>query len=324
MTSVRRERIAYHIAVRERRRRLKLILQSRPLIDWTEPFVAYAGFIASFAATGAVGFRFAVLRERILPVSTGGADAELHRLANLRAAAVGLCGALVSVGLFLTRAPGLAERQHTTIANVLTSGQSGLQLLILLALAVGLILAMLRFSPGWWLAGLAVVAEALRPAFTGQWNRLANPIHMVAGGMWIGTLFIMVLAGLGSIPRSGLTPEARGLAGARMVNAFSPVALTSAAVLAASGITTAWLHLKYVAALWTTPYGWTLIGKLVVVAGVVGLGAWNWRRQRPMLGAEPATRLLRKSATAELIVAALVLAITSILVSLPSPHLPGH
>jgi putative copper export protein len=94
------------------------------------------------------------------------------------------------------------------------------------------------------------------------------------------------------------------------------------AVLAISGVVTAWRHLKYVAALWTTSYGFALIVKLCVVVIVLALGAWNWRRVRPSLGTEAATGALRRSATAELAFAGLVLLITSVLVSLPSPKLP--
>ncbi len=72
-------------------------------------------------------------------------------------------------------------------------------------------------------------------------------------------------------------------------------------------------------ALWTTPYGYALIAKLAVVLIVIGLGAFNWRKQRPLLGSEQATGVLRRSATAELVAATLVLVITAILVSLPSP-----
>ncbi len=85
-----------------------------------------------------------------------------------------------------------------------------------------------------------------------------------------------------------------------MVHSFSPVALTSFAVLATSGIITAWRHLERLDALWTTSYGYALIAKLCVVAVVMAV--------------------LRRSATAELIAATIVLVITSVLVSLPSPR----
>jgi putative copper export protein len=94
-------------------------------------------------------------------------------------------------------------------------------------------------------------------------------------------------------------------------------------VLATFGVITAWQHLHTLSALWTTPYGITLVVKLLAVAGVLALGAWNWRRQKPRLGTEIGVASLRRSATGELVAAFVVLAITAILVSLPSPKPPG-
>ncbi len=86
---------------------------------------------------------------------------------------------------------------------------------------------------------------------------------------------------------------------------------------------TAWRHLPTLASLWQSPYGQTLIVKLGVVATVFGLGAFNWRRQRPALGHESAAISLRRSSRVELAVAAAVLLLTAILVSLPSPQRPA-
>lgn len=58
----------------------------------------------------------------------------------------------------------------------------------------------------------------------------------------------------------------------------------------------------------------------MVVAGVIALGAYNWRKQRPKLGTEAGAIALRGTATRELLLAGLVLLITSVLVSLPSPE----
>jgi putative copper export protein len=62
---------------------------------------------------------------------------------------------------------------------------------------------------------------------------------------------------------------------------------------------------------------------LVVVGVVLALGAWNWRRQKPRMGSPEGAVRLRRSATTELMTAGVVLAITAILVSLPSPKRPG-
>jgi copper transport protein len=88
-------------------------------------------------------------------------------------------------------------------------------------------------------------------------------------------------------------------------------------------VITAWRHLKTLSALWTTPYGITLIVKLCLVACVLALGAFNFRRQRPLLGTDAGAHSLRGSATAELAVATLVLVVTSLLVCMPSPKPPG-
>jgi copper transport protein len=129
----------------------------------------------------------------------------------------------------------------------------------------------------------------------------------------------MVVAALRPLRRSALDPVRRGELAAAMVRAFSPWALASFGTLAVFGLITAWRHLKRLDALWTTPYGYALIVKLCVVGVVLALGAWNWKRQIPKLGTEAGALELEKSATAELWVAFVVLMVTAILVSLPSP-----
>jgi putative copper export protein len=107
---------------------------------------------------------------------------------------------------------------------------------------------------------------------------------------------------------------------ADMVNAFSPLALGSGMALVALGVVNAARHLGAPQALWTTPYGLALVAKLCVVVVVLGLGAWNAFGRRPRMGSASGALALRRTAVAELAAAAVVLAITAILVSLPSPR----
>jgi putative copper export protein len=175
-------------------------------------------------------------------------------------------------------------------------------------------------NAGWVLAAIGFLAALLRNGLLGEWRELANPMHVLAAGMWIGTLFVMIVAGISVVLRNDLAREHRGPLVSDMVYSFSPLALTASAVLVLFGVIIAWEHLHVISNLWSTPYGVALIVKLVFVAAVFALGAWNWQRQRPSLGSETAALAIRRSATSEVAVAAVVLAATAVLLSIPAPR----
>ena len=288
-------------------------------IDWADPPHELIGFIAQFIAAGAIGFRYSALRMPRVE-----ADRPFYDDAAQHAAVLGVIGVALSVVLMVLGLPALAARRHTTAGALLTSDlMTMLQAAFLVIGLIGFVLGALRTGAGWPVAALGVVVGSLRALFTGKWTSLVNPVHVLAAGLWIGTLFVLVTAGLSALLRTETSRERRGVIAADLVNGFSPLALTMGAVVVLFGVITAWRHLHVLSNLWSTPYGITLIVKLVFVAAVFGLGAWNWRRQRPMLGSEPAASAIRRSATAELTVAGVVLVITSLLVSLPAPRPPG-
>lgn len=290
-----------------------------PLIDWADPPRELAGFVAQFLAAGAIGFRYFALRGRRIET-----DRAFYDDAARRAAVIGLVGVLMSVLLAVAQVSSLAARRHVSVAALVTTDASTALQVAFLALAlVGFGLAIGRLGLGWPLAAASVVAGSLRAVFLGKWASAVNPVHVLAAGLWIGTLFVLVTAGLTSLLRHEPTRDRRGAIAADMVNGFSPLALTMGGVVVLFGVITAWRHLHVLANLWSTPYGYTLIAKLCFVALVFGLGAWNWRRQRPTLGSEAAATSIRHSATTELTVAGIVLLITAILVSLPSPRPPA-
>ena len=296
---------------------------AEPLIRWPDPLIELLGFVASFLAVGAVGFRLRVIARATSSRGSSPEDRDLLRRMSARAAWWGFLGAAVSAALFVTRLPNMAARQHVTVAQLFASRpQTDVQAALLLAAAIGLVLAARSLAAGWALAAAGVIVGPLSGALFGQWNRLVVPMHRLAAGMWIGTLFMLVTTGIAMTLRSPLATERRGALVADLVNAFSPLALVSAGVLATFGVVTAWQHLHTLSALWTTPYGVTLMIKLVMVAIVLALGAWNWRRQKPRLGSAAGAVGLRGTATRELMAAGVVLVISAILVSLPSPRPP--
>ena len=294
-------------------------MTNEPLITWPDPLLELLGFVFFFLAAGAVGFRVAVW-PRIAPSGDPGESA-FARSASRRAAVLGLIGiAGVAFFSFQDIAGSAAEKSLSIPAFLASQPSTMLEVVLIPAVILGFGLAAGGAGFGWILATLALVMLPLRAAFFGQLLRVVTPVHELAGGLWIGTLFHMVVNGIAPALRSPLPPERRGAMVQRMVNGFSPLALSAFGLLAVMGVITAWRHLKRLDALWTTPYGWALCAKLVVVAGVLALGAWNWRRQKPQLGTEAGAVALRRSATWELVVASVVLVITSILVSLPSPR----
>ncbi|HEY4129058.1 MAG TPA: CopD family protein [Gemmatimonadaceae bacterium] len=290
-------------------------MSTEPLLQWSDPVKEFIGFIALFLGAGAIGFRFSALRGQRAET-----DRNFYDDAAKRAAWLGFVGVLVALITAVIALPGAASRKHLSpMGFALSDPATAMQLGFLLLAVIGYVLAALRVNVGWFLAAIGVIAGALRAAFLGQWSRLVNPVHSLAAGLWIGTLFVLVLAGLTALFKDEPSRARRGAIAADMVNQFSPLALSMGAIVVTFGLITAWRHLHRLANLWSTPYGLALIVKLIFAGTVFILGAWNWRRQRPTLGSEEAAGAIRQSAIAELVVATLVLVATAIVVSLPSP-----
>ena len=305
-----------------------LLQAAEDQITASDLVLEYAGFLAYFGVFGALGFRWLVLARmgRAEPAAASRDDAIARSLqpADTGAAIVGLIGTLFMLINLLMSISARAAGKGISLGAAIAAGGSRITVpfvfigLFLITFAI----ALKRVRAAWIIAGLVGIAYSLQGITSGKWASLVNPVHETAAALWLGTLLVLVTVGLPAILRSTLPTESRGLAVADMIGRFSPVAICASLLLVATGITTAWRHLKFVAALWTTSYGYALDVKLVFVAIVAALGAWNWRRMRPRLGTEAAAQEIHRSAKAELFFAAIVLLITGVLVSLPAPHLP--
>ena len=282
----------------------------------TKAFFELAQFVGYFLAIGAVGFRFGVARR-----ARGMSDEAKTILRADDAALLGIIGVLLVV-LAALSGPFIASiTQHKTFVESLPKNLAPFELkMAMLALAfVGFGVVRGSSSVGWTLAAIGILVAVLQPVYTGKLASKVNAVHILAASTWLGTLLVLTLIGIRGVIRSATAGAERAELIADLVNSFSPLALVAASIVAITGLTTAWLHLKRISSLWTTSYGLALDIKLVFVLIVLVLGAWNWRRVRPSLGGEGSEQVIRRSARMELTFAALVLIATSVLVSLPSP-----
>jgi len=275
------------------------------VLPWSRVITEFATFLGYFGIFGALGFRAVVVR---VPAPGNEALSGLALIgapARRRAAGIGCAAVLLLI-------PGLSGGKEANIVAI------SLAAVVLVAFT----LAARGVRGAWVGAGVTALAFAFQSITKGKWLALVNPLHMVAASLWLGTLFVFVAAGLSVMLSGALPREQRGPLVARMVARFSVLALCASAVLFSTGLVTAWVHLKFLAALWTTAYGQTLLVKLGVVAVVASVGAYNWRRLTPRLGGESAAFALRRSSSVELGVALLVLVVTAVLVTVPSPKPP--
>jgi putative copper export protein/methionine-rich copper-binding protein CopC len=174
----------------------------------------------------------------------------------------------------------------------------------------------------WRLATAAALLLAVTPALSGhamasQWAGVAivvDALHVMGAGGWLGTLLLTLAVGLREID-----PESLGAGAAELFNAFSPVALTFAGLVAATGFISGWINLGSLPPLVTSSYGKVLLIKLALVAFVVSAGAWNWKRMRPSLIAATSTAPIRRSASIEIALGIVVVLVTAVLVAVPTP-----
>lgn len=177
---------------------------------------------------------------------------------------------------------------------------------------------------GWGAAAFAAAVLAVTPALSGHAMAsrgsvalavAADALHVIGAGGWLGTLALIVAAGIPAAMR--LDGPVRGPAVASMIGAFSPAALCFAAVLAATGLYASVLHVGSLAALFESAYGRTLLIKLAAIAAAFGMGAYNLLRVKPVLGDEAGIPRLRRSSTTELAAGGIVLVATALLVATP-------
>jgi putative copper export protein/mono/diheme cytochrome c family protein len=118
---------------------------------------------------------------------------------------------------------------------------------------------------------------------------LLDWVHVLAASTWIGGIVALafVVFGRGASP----APTSVTHIGAR----FSRLAGWSLVTVVLTGAYNAWVQLPDVPALWNTPYGRILLGKLALVVALVILGATNRYALLPRLTGRPARSFVARS-----------------------------
>jgi putative copper export protein len=289
-----------------------------------------AGYAAALICIGAIPARSLLRRSWSDP-----ADGPVHEGAQRRLTYLAFGGALLlPVALFVA-----LQRQALQLVDegeTLGSMQYGLALAsgwggAWKAQAVAALLAIVAWLPrqgrprlGPRLAPVAALALAATIPLTGHarvmptgslLGVLNGALHVIGAGLWLGTLTVLTAVGwMGDA-------AGRNDRVARLIGSFSIVALSGAALTALSGVVSAWQTVGTFGALTGSVYGRTLLLKLGCLLGVAALGAWNWKVVQPRLAAGTGDAILRRSATAELLIGAVLLIVTALLVVLPAPGL---
>ncbi|MEO6060746.1 MAG: CopD family protein [Thermoflexales bacterium] len=153
---------------------------------------------------------------------------------------------------------------------------------------------------------------------------IADLLHFSAAAVWLGGVARL---GLILTPAAGRGPELIGGVGAA-IKRYSPMAMACVLVLALTGLAQANLVIGDLDALLETGYGRTLLLKIVLFAGLIGLGALHQMALGPRLAAHrgrtgadapAALALMRRTLLIELGAGAAIFGAAAILVGWPAP-----
>ena len=321
-------------------------------------FIRWAFFLSLVGMLGAPTFRLGVVDPLLAdPLHRGVANVATARARVVAWSAAALATVVLPARLWRQSAElfGEGALEASSLSRLLASpwgGAWGLEAAMLTLFVVGALLVGMRKDRrrGWWIMLCAGAGTALVPALSGHASGtpaaargfavLNDAAHVVAASVWMGTLAVLVFAGIGAA--ASAQSASAVLAGApadrerlperdaprppsllpplaRMVSAFSRFALAAVALLVATGVVNAWLHLGSLDALVSTPYGRTLLLKLGLVAVAGSFGFYNWRVVRPALARAPDAGLIKTTASVELLVGLAILLVTAVLVATPPP-----
>ena len=291
--------------------------------------VRWAELIAVITLIGSVVFRLFVLPRAEWPAAAVTDSAERVRRF---AAAVLVLFAITTLTRLAAQSESMAGQAGMSAAAVLsivgdTSWGRGWLFGVIGAAVVasGLLFARLGLT-GWIVAALGAAAICLSEALTGHSGSMVRmaPLaivtdvaHLVGAGGWLGGLACVAICGLPALRR--FDDHVRDSGGSRMTRTYHRIAIESVVLVLVTALVAAWLRLNALSDLWTSQYGRNLLWKMALVLVLLIFGSYHWRTAVIPEWSATTGRRFRMSAAAELVVGALVIAVTAVLVSTELP-----
>ena len=195
-----------------------------------------------------------------------------------------------------------------------TIGRVELLRTVLALLALWAIALTRRDMPALILGGACLVVSGAighPAAIDPYWTIPAKMMHLVAGSVWIGGLVWLVW--LSRCDEAACRIEA---------GRVSSVALVSVIVIALSGLLQAFFFLNTPADLLHSRYGQLVLAKMIGLAILVALGAYNRFGVLPQLDAESGPKRLSRSVRLEIAALTMIILIGGFLAYEPTPPAP--
>ena len=158
-------------------------------------------------------------------------------------------------------------------------------------------------------------------AASGFWHgplgRGLEMMHLIGGGIWLGTLGVLAVAVFPALHASESLPLLSGV-----LRDFSVAARTGAALVVLAGLLITLKYAGSLSAFLAADWGRLLLLKVAGLAGVAGVGWYNWRILTPTLATAGSIGVarLRRAVRMELALGLMMLGITAFLVATQLPR----
>src|ERR671911_1764061 len=199
---------------------------------------------------------------------------------------------LANVGALVVQAAAISGPGDLLNGLTTTLGDTRYGTWWLVRVGVLLVFAAVMLGAAWWWPWrrrpttiLALVASAALPLPfamishagaepAGQATAVAfDYVHLVGASLWAGGILFLIVAMAPTV--RDLTAAGRRVVLGRALPRFSLLALIAWGVMVFTGLYSSWLQVGNIPALTGTPYGQTLILKLILIVPLLGLGAFN-------------------------------------------------